>query len=81
VNGRRFVVLLTILAIAAVALIVLGVPTRGEAEAAVDTAAPDGAVVPGTPSAGPKPTLATSVDSGSTGRLLTRVERVVEETE
>jgi len=51
VNGRRFVVLLTILAIAAVALIVLGVPTRGEAEAAVDTAAPDGWPRPSTAAA------------------------------
>lgn len=67
-NGRRFVVLLALLAIASVTLIVLGVPTWGGAEAAADTGATDAAIVSSDPGSGatPTPTLATAIDSGST---------------
>lgn len=65
-NGRRFVVLLALLAIASVTLIVLGVPTWGGAEVAADTGGTDAAVVPASPDTGAPPTLVTAVDSGST---------------
>lgn len=65
-NGRRFVVLLALLAIASVALIVLGVPTWGGADAAADTGETDAAAVPASPDTGASPTLVTAIDSGST---------------
>lgn len=65
-NGRRFVALLALLAIASVTLIVLGIPTWGGAEAAADTGESYAATVPAAIDAGATPTLATAVDSGST---------------
>lgn len=77
-NGRRFVVLLSLLAIASVTLIVLGVPTWGEAEATADpgVGVTDAAMAPadldepaiGSPTRPPgaTPTLVTAIDSGST---------------
>lgn len=68
-NGRRFVVLLALLAIASVAFIVLGIPTWGGPEAAADTGEANVAAVPPTPAVGAvatPPTLATAIDSGST---------------
>jgi hypothetical protein len=80
VRGRRFVTLLAVLALAAVTLIVLGVPSWDEAE--VDDEARSGrpaegagaAVAGDIPPARPPippvdaiPALATAIDSGSTG--------------
>lgn len=65
-NGRRFVTLLALLAIGSVTLIVLGVPTWGEAEAAVDTHETEAVAVPVAPDVRSVPTLATAIDSGST---------------
>lgn len=75
-NGRRFVALLALLAIASVTLIVLGIPTWGGADVAAGTSvtdAPAGADdsdVPPTRSSirprGATPTLITAIDSGST---------------
>lgn len=65
-NGRRFVGLLALLAIASVTLIVLGIPTWGGAEAPADADESYAAVAPATPDAGAMLTLATAVDSGST---------------
>lgn len=79
-NGRRFVALLTVLALAAVTFILLGVPTWGEAETASvagDARSAGGAsTAAGAPDMLPDlsasdlvdatPPLATAVDSGST---------------
>ncbi len=65
-NGRRFVVLLTFLAIASVTLIVLGVPTWGGAEAAADIGVTPAAIVSADSDIGATPTLTTAIDSRST---------------
>lgn len=65
-NGRRFVVLLALLAIACVTLIVMGIPTWGGVEAAAETGETNAVAVPPAPDVGVMPALATPVDSGST---------------
>ncbi|HSM08232.1 MAG TPA: hypothetical protein VLA33_04360 [Gemmatimonadota bacterium] len=65
-NGRRFVVLLALLAIACVTLIVLGIPTWGGAEVTAETGETNSVAVPPAPDVGVIPALATAVDSGST---------------
>lgn len=65
-NGRRFVVLLALVAIASVTLIVMGIPTWGGAEVAAGPGETNAVAVPSAPDVGVIPALAAAVDSGST---------------